>query len=275
MATVRTRAALQALASNRGRGEQPLTLAEFLDFLESVQFTGDAASLASLALTTPLPASSGGTGLSALAANVVSLLGAATYAAFRALLGLDTGDSPMFSGVNVGHASDTTVSRASAGDIQVEGNRVFRVGGADVPVADGGTGGSSVGAALLNLKALGNVLLGEITAADMNTTADQAIDIVAGVTKWVPTAFVFFDASVSLTTAVGGVYSAASKGGTALLAASQVYSSLTSAEKRLQAAAAAAGSGQYWTGSQAFFSLSTPQGSASTCRVQMYGQILA
>ena len=36
--------------------------------------------------------------------------------------------------------TDTTVSRASAGDLAVEGNRIFRVGGADVPVADGGTG---------------------------------------------------------------------------------------------------------------------------------------
>lgn len=39
-------------------------------------------------------------------------------------------------------AADTTVDRASAGDIQVEGNRLFRVGGADVPLADGGTGAS-------------------------------------------------------------------------------------------------------------------------------------
>lgn len=43
------------------------------------------------ALTTPLPASKGGTGLTALAANVVSLLGAADYAAMRALLDLEAG----------------------------------------------------------------------------------------------------------------------------------------------------------------------------------------
>ena len=45
--------------------------------------------------------------------------------------------------IELGAATDTTLSRASAGDINVEGNRVFRVGGADVPVADGGTGLSS------------------------------------------------------------------------------------------------------------------------------------
>lgn len=69
---------------------------------------------------------------------------------------LATTDSPQFAGVNVGHASDTTVTRSAAGDIQVEGNRVFRVGGADVPVADGGTGASSASAARTNLGALGD-----------------------------------------------------------------------------------------------------------------------
>lgn len=40
------------------------------------------------------------------------------------LTGLTTADSPQFTGVNVGHASDTTVTRASAGVIAVEGNHV-------------------------------------------------------------------------------------------------------------------------------------------------------
>lgn len=42
--------------------------------------------------------------------------------------------------IEVGHASDTTVSRVSAGDINIEGNIAYRAGGTDVPVADGGTG---------------------------------------------------------------------------------------------------------------------------------------
>lgn len=48
------------------------------------------ANLGSL-LTSALPASKGGTGLTALAANIVSLLGAADYAAVRTLLGLVIG----------------------------------------------------------------------------------------------------------------------------------------------------------------------------------------
>lgn len=64
----------------------------------------------------------------------------------RTSLGLGTGDSPQFTGINVGHASDTTITRASAGDIAVEGNTVYRAGGTDVAVADGGTGTSTRGA---------------------------------------------------------------------------------------------------------------------------------
>ncbi len=41
-------------------------------------------------------------------------------------LGLQTGDSPQFAGVNVGHASDTTITRTGAGQIAVEGNNLLR-----------------------------------------------------------------------------------------------------------------------------------------------------
>jgi len=43
----------------------------------------------------------------------------------RTSLGLGTGDSPQFTAVNVGNASDTTVTRASAGVIAVEGSNVL------------------------------------------------------------------------------------------------------------------------------------------------------
>jgi hypothetical protein len=43
----------------------------------------------------------------------------------RASLGLATSDSPQFAGVNVGNASDTTITRASAGVIAVEGSNVL------------------------------------------------------------------------------------------------------------------------------------------------------
>lgn len=72
-------------------------------------------------------------------------------AATRASLSLDTTDSPQFAGVNVGHATDTTIARASAGNLTVEGNALYRAGGTDVPVTDGGTGASSASGARTNL----------------------------------------------------------------------------------------------------------------------------
>ncbi len=69
-----------------------------------------------------------------------------TGANVRTVAGLATTDSPEFAGVNVGHASDSTITRLSAGNIAVEGNELYRAGGTDVPVADGGTGVSTLNA---------------------------------------------------------------------------------------------------------------------------------
>jgi len=48
-------------------------------------------------------------------------------------------------------ATDTTLARASAGDVSIEGNVIYRAGGTDVPVTDGGTGASSASDARTNL----------------------------------------------------------------------------------------------------------------------------
>ena len=53
--------------------------------------------------------------------------------------------------VELGHATDTTIARVSAGDISVEGNLIYRAGGTDVPLTDGGTGASSASGARTNL----------------------------------------------------------------------------------------------------------------------------
>lgn len=50
--------------------------------------------------------------------------GAVTQVDARTNLGVGTGDSPQFTAVNVGHASDTTITRSAAGVIAVEGGVV-------------------------------------------------------------------------------------------------------------------------------------------------------
>jgi len=74
-----------------------------------------------------------------------------TGATARASLGVGTADTPQFMGVDVGHQSDTTLTRSGAGDLAVEGNVIYRAGGTDVPVTDGGTGASTAAGARTNL----------------------------------------------------------------------------------------------------------------------------
>ena len=83
--------------------------------------------------------------------------GAESGATLRTSIGVGTGDSPQLTAVNIGHATDTTLARSGSGDLTIEGNAIYRAGGTDVPVADGGTGASSL--------TDGGVLLGSGTGA--------------------------------------------------------------------------------------------------------------
>jgi hypothetical protein len=56
-----------------------------------------------------------------------ALLDDADAAAQRTTLGVGTGDSPQFTAVNVGHATDTTITRVAAGRIAVEGDELAKL----------------------------------------------------------------------------------------------------------------------------------------------------
>ena len=113
------------------------------------------AGLTSAADKVPYFTGSGTAAVADLTAAARTILDDANVDAIRTTLGVGTGDTPSFTGVTVGtsgvlsagtielgHASNTTISRPGAGDIAVEGNLLYRAGGTDVPLADGGTGAS-------------------------------------------------------------------------------------------------------------------------------------
>ena len=58
---------------------------------------------------------------------VAGLTGSVSQAALLAALGLATTDSPQFAGVNIGHATDTTLTRIAAGRAAIEGDEIARL----------------------------------------------------------------------------------------------------------------------------------------------------
>jgi hypothetical protein len=110
-------------------------------------------------------------------------------------------------------------------------------------------------------------LLGKLTGANMNTTSDQAIAISAS--KYFIDKVVVTNASASLTLAVGGLYTAASKGGTQVLANTQVFSVLTASSKILLLSSLI--TADVLTAGQLYLSLTTAQGTAATADVYLYG----
>lgn len=119
-------------------------------------------------------------------------------------------------------------------------------------------------------------VLASLSGADMNDTNDQPIPLPSRTTAFMLTRILVTNSAVSLTGAVGGFYPQASKAGTALVASSQVYSSLTSATKLLSCTLeAAVATTRYsvanltdWT---IYFSLTTAQGIAATADIYICG----
>lgn len=122
----------------------------------------------------------------------------------------------------------------------------------------------------------GQILLGELISANMNSTADQQIVIFSAPAKYIVRRIVVTNASISLTTAVGGIYPQISKGGTAIVANSQAYSSLNATTKfiDLTIASGYTSGGSILTAKSIYLSLTTPQGAAATADVYVYGDIV-
>ena len=95
-------------------------------------------------------------------------------ATLRTSIGVGTGNSPQFTAIELGHASDTTIARSSGGVVTIEGNVIYRAGGTDVPVTDGGTGISTT-------PANGTILMGNgSTYVNGAITEGSNITVTAG-----------------------------------------------------------------------------------------------
>lgn len=90
--------------------------------------TGSAASPGDLAIAAnqfPARSSTGDIAAKSVTDAALSILDDATVGAIRTTLGVGTGDSPEFTAVNIGHATDTTLTRVSAGVVAVEGKTIL------------------------------------------------------------------------------------------------------------------------------------------------------
>ena len=114
-----------------------------------------------------------------------------------------------------------------------------------------------------------------LKSANMNVTTDQALSTYSTLpVKYTITNIYATNCSGTPTVAVGGFYTAISKGGTAVVAATQAYSTATSATYLLSATLNTGVSATTFTANPLYFSLTTGQGSAMTCDLYVYGSDL-
>lgn len=127
-------------------------------------------------------------------------------------------------------------------------------------------------------------VLASARGVNLNTTNDQPIAIPQRYVAFQLNGIIVTNASISLTTAVGGFYPQASKGGTPIVAASQVYSTLTTAAGLLTVTLASFGANTRFSSANLgqilgllniWFSLTTPQGVNATADIYIVGTDLS
>jgi hypothetical protein len=106
-------------------------------------------------------------------------------------------------------------------------------------------------------------------------SVDQPITILVPSANYMLASITLSNASISLTAAEGGFYSAKSQGGTALVAATQVYSTLTGAALNASGSAmlatiSTAGTNNELNLGTIYFNLGTAQGAPATADIRVY-----
>ncbi len=116
-----------------------------------------------------------------------------------------------------------------------------------------------------------NRVLFSLIGANMNVTTDQSLVAAFGITSYYIDRILVTNASTSLTLAAGGLYTAASKGGTAIVAAGQLYSGLTGSTVTLNPTLAST----TLRTATPILSLTTAQGGAATADLYVFGYALS
>ena len=128
-------------------------------------------------------------------------------------------------------------------------------------------------------------VLCSLRQASFNTTADQPLLLPPAISAFQLTGIIITNASTPLSVAAGGFYPQTSKGGSAIVASSQVYSTLTNSNLLLQATLTAFAQNARFSGNNLslvlnannqygfalYFSLTTAQGAAATADIYAVG----
>lgn len=118
-------------------------------------------------------------------------------------------------------------------------------------------------------------LLGVLKSVDLNSTSDQAITIATrGATRYVIRNITITNVSTTLAVslAAGGIYTGASKSGTTIVAAGQVYTALTGSTKLTDLTLTL--TADTLTALTLYFSLTVAHGVAATADVYIFGDLL-
>lgn len=119
-------------------------------------------------------------------------------------------------------------------------------------------------------------VIASLLNADFNTTSDQILTLATYLKSFMLTRVIVTNSPTSLNVAVGGLYTAASKGGQAIVAASQAYSALTGAQGLLNATLTTYAQNNQFNRTNVpswnfYLSLTTAQGATAPAAVYIVG----
>jgi hypothetical protein len=123
----------------------------------------------------------------------------------RTSLGVGAGDSPQFTGIELGHASDTTLTRVSAGVLAIEGVNVVTTSSTST-LTNKTFDANGTGNSLSNVD-LADLSIGAKTESIIIAASDETTALETGAAKTtfrMPYAFTLTDVRASVTTAPTG-----------------------------------------------------------------------